>query len=119
MRYENLKVDFIDPDFLQFTDGEEEGDLVLSSTDELVDIVNGIRETKGYTDLVGLSRDNEVYYDFYLIFDISKRDISIQAKCNYGEKDDEVYYRLPMTLEEKENVMWHLIKVLAKEIYNS
>lgn len=119
MRYEKLQVDFIDRDFLQFTNKEHEGDIVLCATDELIDIANQIRAEQGNTDLVGIDYDNEVYYNFYLIFDTSKKNISIHAVCNYGKKDDEVWYELPMTKEEKVNVMFQLIEILAKELYES
>ncbi len=119
MRYKDISADFIDRDFLCFTSNEHEGNIVLSPTDELVDLTNNIRKEQGNTDLVGIEYDNEVYYNFYLMFDTEKKSISIQAVCNYGEKDDEVYYELPMTEEEKENVKWKLINMLATEIYNS
>lgn len=119
MRYEKLQIDFIDIDFLQFTDEEHEGDIVLCTTDELIDITNQIRLEQGNIDLVGIDYDNEVYYNFYLMFNTSKRKISIQAVSNYGEKDDEVWYELPMTEEEKVNVMFQLIDILAKTIYES
>lgn len=119
MRYEKLEADFVDRDFLQFTSGEHEGDIVLCATDELIDITNKIRLEQGNTDLVGLDYDNEVYYNFYLMFDTRKKSISIQAVSNYGEKDDEVYYELPMTEEEKVNVMFQLIEILAKELYEN
>ena len=117
MRYENLKFDFVDRDFLCFTSDEHEGNIVLSATDELIDLTNKIREKHGNTDLVGIEYDNEVYYNFYLIFDTKKKDVSIQAICNYGEKDDEVYYRLPMTEEEERNVIFQPIEILATELY--
>ena len=119
MRYEKFEADFVDRDFLQFTSGEHEGDIVLCATDELIDITNKIRLEQGNTDLVGLDYDNEVYYNFYLMFDTRKKNISIQAVSNYGEKDDEVYYELPMTEEEKVNVMFQLIEILAKELYKN
>ena len=119
MRYEKLEAEFVDRDFLQFTSGEHEGDIVLCATDELIDITNKIRLEQGNTDLVGLDYDNEVYYNFYLMFDTRKKSISIQAVSNYGEKDDEVYYELPMTEEEKVNVMFQLIEILAKELYEN
>ena len=53
------------------------------------------------------------------MFDTEKKTIGIQAVCNYGEKDDEVCYELPMTNEEKENLKWRLINMLATEIYNN
>ena len=119
MRYENITADFIDRYFLCFTSDEHEGDIVLIATDELIDLTNKIRKEQGNTDLVGIEYDNEVYYNFYLMFDTEKKSISIRAVCNYGEKDDEVYYELPMTDEEKENLKWILINMLAAEIYNS
>ena len=120
MRYEKLKADTVDIDFLQFSgeDGEEHaGNIVLTGTDELIDITNAIREELGNTDLVGVEDDNEVYYNFYLMFDTKKKNVSIQAVCNCGEKDDEVYYELPMSEDEKVNVMFQLIDFLAKELY--
>ena len=119
MRYEKLEADFIDRDFLDFTNEEHEGNIVLCTTDELINITNQIRLEQGNTDLVGVDYDNEVYYNFYLMFDTRKKTVSIQAVSNYGEKDDEVYYELPMTEEEKVNVMFQLIGILAKELYEN
>ena len=119
MRYKKLEADFIDRDFLDFTNEEHEGNIVLCTTDELINITNQIRLEQGNTDLVGVDYDNEVYYNFYLMFDTRKKTVSIQAVSNYGEKDDEVYYELPMTEEEKVNVMFQLIEMLAKELYEN
>lgn len=119
MRYENISTDFTDRDFLCFTSNEYKGNIVLESTDELVNITNQIRKEQDNTDLVGNKYDNEVYYNFYLMFDTKKKTINIQAVCNYGERDNEVYYELPMTEKEKQNVMWRLVDMLATEIYNS
>lgn len=119
MRYKKLEADFIDRDFLDFTNEEHEGNIVLCTTDELINITNQIRLEQGNTDLVGVDYDNEVYYNFYLMFDTRKKTVSIQAVSNYGEKDDEVYYELPMTEEEKTNVMFQLIEMLAKELYEN
>lgn len=119
MRYENITTDFIDRDFLCFNNDEHEGNIILVATDELIYLTNEIRKEQGCTDLVGIEYNNEVYYNFYLMFDTEKKSISIQAVCNYGEKDDEVYYELPMTDEEKENIKWKLINMLTTEIYNN
>ena len=118
MRYENIETDFVDHEFLCFTNEEHEGNIILVATDELIDITNKIRKQQGNTDLVGIEYENDVYYNFYLMFNTDKKTVSIQAVCNYGEKDDEVYYELPMTKEEKLNVIWKLINMLATEIYN-
>lgn len=118
MRYKNITADFIDRDFLCFNNDEHEGNIVLVATDELIHLTNEIRKEQGCTDLVGIEYENDVYYNFYLMFDTDKKSISIQAVCNYGEKDDEVYYELPMTKKEKINVIWKLVNMLATEIYN-
>lgn len=47
MRYQNLRTDFIDRDFLDFTNESHEGNIVLVTTDELVNITNEIREKRG------------------------------------------------------------------------
>ena len=119
MRYEVLQIDFVDRYFLDFTNEENEGNLILCGTNELVEITNNIRKEQGNTDLVGVDYDNDVYYNFYLIFNTTTKEVSIQAVCNYGEKDDEVWYKLPMTVEEERNVMFTLINCLAEELYNS
>ena len=119
MRYKNITTDFIDKDFLCFTNNEHEGNIVLAATDELIHLTNEIRKEQGNTDLVGAEYDNEVYYNFYLMFNTKKKTIGIQAVCNYGKKDDEAYYELPMTEEEKINVIWKLVNMLATEIYNN
>lgn len=110
MRYKNLIVDLEDIDFLD----EESGDLVLFGTDDLISITNDIRRDLGYTDLVEVEKDNDEYYNFYLMYNFIKQEISIQAVCNYGEKDEEVWYKLPMTAEEERGVLFFLIGYLHK-----
>ena len=93
MRYEKLSVDIVDRDFLDFTSGQFEGNVVLYGDEELIHILNEIRLEQGNTDLVGLDYDNEVYYNFYLMFNTQKQEVSIQGVCNHGKKDDEVCVR--------------------------
>ena len=119
MRYENLMIDTLDRDFLNFTNEEYEGNVVLIPIEELVTITNTIRKEQGNTDLVGSEYDNEVYYNFYLMFNALTRTIRIQAVCNYGEKDDEVWYQLPMTQEEERNTMFTLLRCFIKELYEN
>lgn len=118
MRYQNLEINDVDHDFLQFMSDEQEGNILLSATEELIDLANSVRKEAGNTDLVGSEFDDDVYYDFYLMFNTKNQDLSIQVMCNHGEKDDYVYYALPMTAEEKMAVIWQLIQILAKELYN-
>ena len=119
MRYENLPVDVVDPEFIDFTDEFCEGNVVLGGTDELIAITNEIREKEGNSDLVGWDFENEVYYNFYLKFNTKIKEVSILAVCNYGEKDDEKEYILPMTPEEERNVLFTLVGCLARYIYNN
>ena len=79
MRYKNITTDFIDKDFLCFTNNEHEGNIVLAATDELIHLTNEIRKEQGNTDLVGVEYDNEVYYNFYLMFNTKKKTIGIQT----------------------------------------
>lgn len=85
MKYQNLSISDVD---LDLGDGAANGVFVISPTDELIDATNKIRKGKGYTDMA--SKDNSgVYYTFYLYFNADKKEIKLQAECNYGEKDDE------------------------------
>lgn len=119
MRYTNLKPEFVDRDLLDFASGEHEGNIVLCCDDELIAITNDLRKEQGNLDLVGVDYKNDVYYNFYLMFNTETKSISIQAVCNYGEKDDEVWYTLPLTSEEERHVMFLLIGCLAKLIYEN
>lgn len=53
------------------------------------------------------------------MFNAKTKEVSIQTVCNYGEKDDKVSYRLPMTAKEERNVLFILIFCLAKEVYEN
>lgn len=106
MKYQNLSISDVD---LDLGDGAANGVFVISPTDELIDATNKIRKGKGYTDMA--SKDNSgVYYTFYLYFNADKKEIKLQAECNYGEKDDEAQYDLPISAEEKESLMFLVIK---------
>lgn len=118
MRYTNIEIDTIDRDYIYYAPKEFEGCVVVSGNDELIDIVNQIRKERGYTDLVTDDEDNDIYYDFYLVFNTLTKEIKIEAVANYTEKDDETTYVLPMTAEEERHVMFVLLEELAKYIYN-
>lgn len=93
---------------------EVSGDYSIPATDELIEIVNSKRKGYGYTDLVGSEYDNDVYYNFYLIFNPKENFISIEATCNHGENDDFVAYTIRLSPEEKEMLMFKVIEDLAK-----
>ncbi len=114
MRYQNLSIDSAD---LDLGDGAANGVFVVSPTDELIDVTNEIRTGKGYTDMAG--KDNSgVYYTFYLYFNADKKEIKLQAECNYGERDDEVRYDLQISAEEKESFMFLIIKYFTDKEWN-
>lgn len=114
MRYQDLSISDVD---LNLGDDVANGNFIVTTTDELISMTNEIREKNGNTDIVG-NNDNEVYYTFYLYFDTTKKEIKLQAECNHGEKDDYVWYDLPLSAEEKETLMFMIIKYFADEEWN-
>ena len=111
MRYENLK--FIDID-IDFINGINKVDWQIEATDELIEITNNIRKKKGCNELVEVGCDNDVYYNFYVVCSFGIHSMEILAICNHGELDDYTMYELPMTYEEKENIMFQLVGELIK-----
>ena len=109
MRFKDIKLAEL------YIDRDGYGDY-LAYCDDLHDWLNDKRKSYGYTDLVTLECDNDVYYDFYLMFDAEKHKIELQGKCNYGEMDDEVWYKVDLTREEEEMLIWKLINKLTIEI---
>lgn len=116
MKYE-LKMNLFDFDALNLDNGGIEGNIDLYSTESLVEETNKIRKAQGNEDLVGLEYDNDVYYNFYLMFNTEKNIIQLKAVCNYGKNDDEVWYDLPLSQEEERETMLFLIKCLSETIY--
>lgn len=116
MRFENIELESLDTNL---GNGEYDGNYVIPATDELVEITNKLRERQGNTDLVGVDYDNDVYYTFYLCFNADKKEISLQAEVAHGEKDDYVWYVIDLFPEEKEMLLWKVIRGLLIEIENS
>ncbi len=114
------------------------GNYVICANDNLVRVTDMVRFKNHCYDLVSESRvnkikqslfsrgitipelnaDNDVYYTFYLMFDLDKDETSLEAQCCNGKEDDFVFYKLPMYKEEKEGVKSWLIKQLARDLYN-
>ena len=86
--------------------------------DELIDITNKIRARQGNTDLVGIEYENDVYYTHYLHFNADKKEIKLWAEVAHGEKDDYVCYEIDLFPEEKEMLMWKVIRELLVELEN-
>ena len=118
MRFKNLKPSKSN-DCLIFNNDAMTGSFELEATDELIEITNDIRKSKGYTDLVKANNNNDVYYNFHLIFDMNIDYISIQAVCNHGERDDYYEYEIPITQTEKELVFIKMTKWLLNIVYDS
>lgn len=87
------------------------------TADELVDAVEKQRKEKGYTDSV--YDDNEVYYNFYLQIDFSKKSLSLFAICNHGEHDDYAEYQLLLTDEEERALLFNVVENLMDEQLDS
>lgn len=115
-------------------DNEHRGNYVICANDELVRAVDMIRYFDGCLDLVSenfvneakenpelreANTDNDVWYNFYLMFNLKKDEIKLQAQCNNGEKDDFVFYELPLYKEEKKEMRLWLLRQLAKDLYNN
>lgn len=113
MRFTNIVLEEFD-----MLGNEYDGSFCIPATDELIEITNRIRERQGNTDLVGVDYDNDVYYSHYLIFNVDKNEITLQAEVSHGEKDDFVWYTIDLFPEEKEMLMWKVIKQLLVELEN-
>ena len=110
MRFENLELRDLDID----DDGASY--LVEDLTDEIVDATNKIRLRQGNTDLVRADMDNEVWYNCYLCFNTTKREITLEATANNSEKDDYETYSIELLPEEKEILIWQVVEALLKEV---
>ena len=115
MRFKDISIESIDT---YLDNGEYEASYVIPATDELIEVTNKIRERQGNTDLVGVDYDNDVYYSHYLVFNADKKEITLQAEIAHGEKDDFVWYTIDLLPEEKEMLMWKVIRELLIEIEN-
>lgn len=116
MRFEDITLE--DIDIIELGEKEYEANYLVPATDELIEITNKIRARQGNTDLAGINYDNDVYYTYYLIFNTDKKEISLQAEVAHGEKDDFVWYIIDLFPEEKEILMWKVIRKLLTEIEN-
>lgn len=115
MRFTNIELESLDANF---GSGEYDGSYCIPATEELIEITNKIRKRCGHTDLVGVGYDNDVYYTHYLIFNADKKEITLQATVAHGEKDDFVWYTIDLLPEEKEMLLWKVVRGLLVELEN-
>lgn len=113
MRFEDIKLEELD-----MLGAEHDGSYCVPATDELIEITNKIRARQGNTDLVGVDYDNDVYYTHYLIFNVDKKEVTLQAEVSHGAKDDFVWYTIELFPEEKEMLLWKVVKELLVELEN-
>lgn len=94
------------------------GSFIVPNNEELVDIINDIRKQQGNSDLVSIDANNDVYYDTYVFFNTAEgsQQVELQTCCKYGEKDDEVWYNIPLSPHEEKILLYKIINCLIKEI---
>lgn len=110
MRFVDIQLEDLDLDY------ENTGTFYIPATDELVELTNNIRKCQGNVDLVGVEYDNDVYYNFYLMFDVPKQEIKLQANCNNSEEDDWAWYDIQLFPEEEKMLMFKVIEALIQEV---
>ena len=111
MRFDNIVFDDIDTNL-----GNGKCDCVLNvfSSDELVNVVNGIRVNQGYTDFVGVEYDNfdELSYAFYLYVDVDNKEITMNAQVFDEKETDDIWHNIELTPEEKQMLLWKVTRYL-------
>lgn len=106
-RFENI-------DICEFeTNGVGEGSFNVIDNGAAIDWIETVRKAKGYTDMISL--ENDIYYTFMLIFDVFKKEVRLVGTANNTEEDDWVNYECELRPEEKEYLMWLIIKHLTLE----
>lgn len=104
-----------DPDF---NFDSESANWIVEDTEMLIDRMNCVRSEAGMTDLVSADVYNEVWYDFYAVYDKLKNEVVLMGVCNYGEKDDYKNYEIPLTSVEREELLKLVIKLYDEETKN-
>lgn len=97
-------------DFIMDEDGK--GSFNAVADDQLIDWIEGLRKAYGYTDFIRY--DNDVYYNFFVIFDTIKREVKLCGTANGTEQDDYAVYECKLNPEEKEHIIWLIIHELSK-----
>lgn len=113
MRFTNIQLEELDTAIIN---NDNCGSYIILPTSELIDIVNNIRTQNGSIDLVGSKYENDVYYSYYLWFNVTKMEISIQAEVAHGEKDDYATYSLELNPGEKIMLLWKVVDKLLEDI---
>ncbi len=97
-------------------DDDNSGNFYVPCTDDLIETMNDIRESRGNKDLVGVNYENDVWYNFFLIFVPAEKEIRLVGTANGSEKDDWISYDIGISSDEKELLMFKIIEALANEL---
>ena len=81
---------------------------------ELVEAMNKLRKSLGYTDLVG-RYENDVYYNFYVDYNPQTDEIKICGVSNNSEYDDWESYELSISKDAKKEIE-NLVKNALEEM---
>lgn len=100
-----------------YMDGDGRGSYYAVADEQLIDWIETLRKAKGYEDFIASNNyENDIYYDFYVIFDFDKKEIKLNGIAKETEKDDFAEYECELTSEEKEYIMWLIIYEMSKEM---
>ena len=100
-----------DPDFDTITNTIN---WIATCTDDLIDRMNQVRKEAGMKDLVSITCDNNVWYDFYVVYEIDKDNVYLFGTANESEEDDWANYEIPLEDDEKESLL-----EVARELYEA
>ena len=84
-------------------------------TDELISVVDKVRELNGCKDMA-TEKDNDVWYNFWLDVDVEKETLDLWASCNNGEKDHYAQYDIWLSENEKKMLLWKAFRQFTKEV---
>lgn len=93
-------------------DEDGKGSFNAVADDQLIDWIEGLRKAYGYTDFIRY--DNDIYYNFFVIFDTIKKEVRLCGTANGTEQDDYFVYECKLNPEEKEYIIWLIIHELSK-----
>ena len=97
-------------------DADGEGSFSVVADNQVIDWIETLRKANGQEDFIADNNyENDIYYNFYVTFDFSKKEVKLIGVTNGTEKDDYVNYECQLTPEEKEFIMWLIIYELSKE----
>lgn len=107
MRFRNIELRNFESDY----DGT--GTFDIEATNELINEANNIRKRSGFTDFP--SANNDVYYNFYLVYNCSERIFDLRFSVSHSLQDDYMDYCIVLLPEEERTIAFIIIQYLAEE----